>query len=256
MACGVSSSVSGLHRITRIETAQGRFIRREWASADIGALLGIDPQIEVAAQRMAARLGLAPEVIDFDADSRVMLMQHVEGVPLESDWWRRPARRVQMRDVLERLREIRSPSLPTLDIPWRVSTLLESLEARDPRLAASRRGAVQSCLSRWSMARDGDEVMVHGDLTPPNILVRADGSWCLLDWEYAHRGHADEDLAGLDGEDPELARWAQAPQEFAVRREARSLLDTLWRDLASSVTGAAPVASSVGPGQTTPPAAP
>lgn len=38
-------------------------------------------------------------------------------------------------------------------------------------------------------------VLVHGDFRVGNLLVNAQGLAAVIDWEFAHRGHALEDLA-------------------------------------------------------------
>ena len=51
--------------------------------------------------------------------------------------------------------------------------------------------------------------LCHGDLVPSNIVIKEDGSWCVLDWAHASAGNAGADAAitymrfSLD--EPELA---------------------------------------------------
>jgi len=51
--------------------------------------------------------------------------------------------------------------------------------------------------------------LCHGDLVPSNIVIKEDGSWCVLDWAHASAGNAGADAAitymrfSLDN--PELA---------------------------------------------------
>ena len=51
--------------------------------------------------------------------------------------------------------------------------------------------------------------LCHGDLVPSNIVIKEDGSWCVLDWAHASAGNAGADAAitymrfSLD--DPEFA---------------------------------------------------
>ena len=52
--------------------------------------------------------------------------------------------------------------------------------------------------------------LCHGDLVPSNIVIKEDGSWCVLDWAHASAGNAGADAAitymrfSLDA--PELAQ--------------------------------------------------
>ncbi len=38
--------------------------------------------------------------------------------------------------------------------------------------------------------------LCHGDLVPSNIIIREDGSYCILDWAHASSGNAGADAAG------------------------------------------------------------
>jgi aminoglycoside phosphotransferase (APT) family kinase protein len=57
-------------------------------------------------------------------------------------------------------------------------------------LAWLRRHAASSCAAEPSPL-----VLVHGDFRVGNLLVDAAGLAAVIDWEFAHRGHALEDLA-------------------------------------------------------------
>jgi len=239
--------VSRVNRLQRLRDGRGDLVRREWAPPAVAAALGIDPAVEVAAQRLAAAHGLAPPVIDFDPQARCMLMPFIDGTPLEADWARLPARREAMREVLVRLRAIEAASLPGIDLTERVCALHERLARIDaaagqrwqPQLERSLLDARR--LASASTPAAGGGVLVHGDLIPQNVIVRGDGSLCLIDWEYAHQGHGDEDLAGLaalsataDTVTAEVAGWSLEPGNFGVRRQLRRLLDGLWLELASA----------------------
>lgn len=238
--------MSTVNRVFEVQDARGRLVRREWAAPEIACELGIEPETEVAAQRLAAREGLAPVVLEYDRASRFFLMPFVDGVPLERDWITRPERRAAMQTLIARLRSIDASSLPTLDLSARLSELHERLARRAPERADVYQAELEACLAGLANVTRGAEVLVHGDLIPENILVRDDGSLCLLDWEYAHRGQGDEDLAGLALEHAELGAWSLAPDDFECRVRARRLLNELWHALATTW-----VASGAGPGQTT-----
>jgi aminoglycoside phosphotransferase (APT) family kinase protein len=87
--------------------------------------------------------------------------------------------------------------------------------------------------------------LVHGDLTPGNVLVRDDGTLLLLDWEYAHAGGRWDDLAALcaAAEGEPFADWASAVPDveragFEARRGLRRSLDALWYALAATLVDA------------------
>lgn len=235
MARGISSPVNLVNRVSIIDTRAGRRVRREWATPEIAASLGIDPQVEVTAQQLAAQEGFAPEIEEFDPVSRMMIMEFVEGMPLERDWMTIPARRAAMREMIDRLRSLSSPPLPSIDLGERLRALHQRLARRAPPLAESRRVELEAVLQRMPADVEADTVLVHGDLTPENVIVRPDGALCLLDWEYAHRGHGDEDLAGLALVEARLADWSVAPVHFGHRVRVRGLLDALWLDLATTL---------------------
>ena len=245
---------SGLNRLRRIETPAGWQVERVWHPGAL-AELGVDMHSEVAAQRLAARHGLAPPVLDFDPAAGVMRMPWVEGIPLEPDWPRRASRRAAMRDILGRLRAVPATDLTPLDLPERVLLLHGRLAARDAPRASAHASAVEEALAAWraASARAPSTVgtaapcLVHGDLTPGNILMRGDGSLLLLDWEYAHAGGRWDDLAALcaaAGGEP-FADWVSAvPAAERVRFEAmrglRRTLDALWCALAATLDDAPP----------------
>lgn len=251
---------SGLNRLRRIATHTGWQVERAWHPGAL-AELGADMHMEVAAQRLAARHGLAPPVLEFDPVAGVMRMPWVEGVPLEPDWPRRAQRRAAMQEMLERLRGVPASGLSPLDLPARLRLLQARLAARDAARAAPMAPAVEEALAVWgaassSCAPPGPQAphppagraaacLVHGDLTPGNILVRQDGSLLLIDWEYAHAGGPWDDLAALcaaaDGEP--FDGWTSAVPvaeraRFAAMRELRRSLDALWYALAATLDDA------------------
>lgn len=240
--------VGAVNRLQRLRDHRGLLIRREWAAPALAAALGIEPGVEVAAQRLAAEHGLAPPVLEFDPQARFMLMPFVDGVMLEADWLQRTDRCAAMRELLGGLRSIAAPALPRLDLVARVRELHARLRQLRPEAAGRWQESLETCLSTWQRAEGqgvhpvGDgEVLVHGDLIPQNVIVRPDGSLCLIDWEYAHRGHGDEDLAGLAPGDEtapwsarRLVEWSLQPARLADRRLLRRLLDGLWLELAAA----------------------
>lgn len=235
-----------VNRVIMLQDERGRLVRREWAAPRVARELGINPDAEVDAQRLAAEQGLAPAVLEYDRTRRFMVMPFVDGEPLEADWNTRPARRRAMHELISRLRSIDPSPLPTLDVAARLLELHDRLERHAPERARSYRHELDWCSERMALIGGPVTALVHGDLTPDNVLVRADGSLCLIDWEYAHRGHGDEDLAGLALATRGLDEWSLAPEEFDVRVRARGLLDDLWRELAAAL------ASDARPGQTRP----
>lgn len=239
---------ASLNRITVHRDAAGARVYREWVAENIASLIGVDPATEVAAQRIAAERGLAPAVLDFDATARVMSMSFVEGATLEVDWMLRPARCAAMQELLEKLRGIRVLQLPKIDPAERLGVLHARLGTLDASRAATLAAQVDQALEAWWRAggESRDDVLVHGDLSPANIIVRNDESLSLIDWEYAHRGDVDEDLAGLAVQIEEesaawrlLESWSRRPAVFATRVRLRRQLDTVWHALAAAASAGA-----------------
>lgn len=252
---------SGLNRLRRIATADGWQVERRW-HAGVLEELGVDMHVEVAAQRLAAQHGLAPPVLEFDPQARVLRMPWVDGVPLEADWPRRAVRRAAMRELLERLRAVPAPHLPRLDLPARVRALHGRLALRDAARADGHSAALHEAIVDWRRAQEPTDAtaeaaahpagqgvapcLVHGDLTPGNVIVCDGGALLLLDWEYAHAGGPWDELAALcPAASGDLSDWmaivpGAARHRFEATRRLRRLLDALWYDLAATLSAAAP----------------
>jgi aminoglycoside phosphotransferase (APT) family kinase protein len=56
---------------------------------------------------------------------------------------------------------------------------------------------------------DGASVPVHGDVHFGNTLADAEQLHCLIDWEFAHAGHAAEDLAFCRGHVERIVPWSE-----------------------------------------------
>lgn len=252
---------SGINRIEIRRAGSQSQVCRRWAPAPIADWLGIEPAREIAAQQLAAARGLAPAVLAFDAAKGEFSMVFIEGLPLEVDWERRPERVELLLRIIQTLRVIPANELPEMDLIARLLALHDRLAVVDAARARQWTLRVQRCVDVWralqaeESQRTADQmsapVLVHGDLCPQNILRCADGTPCLLDWEYAHRGHPDEDLAGLvaslSADSPlvaELARYSIAPELFDHRVELRRLLDALWYELARVITPQDPASSA------------
>lgn len=71
----------------------------------------------------------------------------------------------------------------------RIDPYLRTIQRRHPSLA----GAIGHYVERLLSTR---RCLVHGDYSPKNVLVGADGIW-VIDWEIIHRGDPAFDLAFL-----------------------------------------------------------
>ena len=250
-AC-TSLQAGRVNRVFRVAHPQGDLVRRELAPTLVAQRLGADPAVEVRAQALASRVGLAPEILHHDAVAGVTWMPFVEGAPLENLWWQDAQRRRAVRHSLETLRAIEiGAELPQLDLRARLLQLQGRLQDTDA--CAAQRTAddcARACaaLERYDWSSPAESCLVHSDLGPHNMLVRADGSIVMLDWEYAHRGHVLEDLAGLwvaagmhaSQLRPLLVEWCavlehvhDAPGRLETLVVVRRTLDAQWESLAT-----------------------
>lgn len=241
-----------LNRVQRLHEEGHDIVRRYWAERSIADILGSDRVAEVTAQRLVAAIGRAPPVLAVDFDAGWMSMPFVAGARIDALWWERGSSSKAVLDLLAALRLLPSAQLPMIHLADRARRLHRELEALSPQLAQRWDAPLTHCLNDWesepSLAHQALDCFVHGDLSPENLLCTPDGHLVLLDFEYAHRGHRLEDLAGLVVSCAVAARhwtnWVSGPETalFDTLVRTRVLLDGLWVDLASVLTGNAAAA--------------
>ena len=157
---------------------------------------------EAAALRLAAKLvpGRVVPVVDSDAESHVVVLQHAPG-----DWRNWQAELLAGRphagrgrwagETLGRLHAATAgdAEVAAAFADYEAFTLLrlapyhETVMERLPRLAPALAPLTEEL-------RDGRACLVHGDYAPKNILLGRDGGW-MLDAEVAHVGNPVFDLA-------------------------------------------------------------
>jgi aminoglycoside phosphotransferase (APT) family kinase protein len=133
------------------------FVMRRMPGAAAGDLWG--------AQQVAPALGLA----------LAEALAGIHAARSESMW---PAAPREARDAVQQM-------LETFERSWRAGDSTPSLVSE---LAYGWLNTHLQCI-------DGPTVPVHGDAHFANLLAENDQLVCLLDWEFAHPGHAAEDLA-------------------------------------------------------------
>jgi thiamine kinase-like enzyme len=155
------------------------------------SLLGISREAEQLANRRAAALGLAPEVVAVEEDC--LVTAYVEAEPSD------PAT-LDIEGVGRALRRFHDSGL-SLPVRFWVPDLLEDYAA-----VVRSRGAqlpTQYDAAQGLAGRIGrrmpltDPVPCHNDLLPGNLLRTPDGRLMLVDWEYAGLGHRLFDLGNL-----------------------------------------------------------
>jgi 5-methylthioribose kinase len=199
---GVSGDVfavdaAGLRLVVKRPLARLR-VEAEWLADDVRIVT------EARALRLAGDVtpGVVPRVVDLDAEQRVLVM---EAAPAGWRNWRDEllAGRVDT-SVARRLGEALSrwhaataaapdvrDRFPSNDVfvQLRIDPFHRTVAGRHPDLAA----AIEQVADGLLRSRT---CLVHGDFSPKNVLVGADGAW-VLDWEVAHVGDPVFDVAFL-----------------------------------------------------------
>ena len=158
-------------------------------------LLGIDRRNEVACQKAAHSIGIAPELV-YHEDG-VLISRYVSGRTLAAEDVRDPAFLPRLAAVLRRLHG----SWDRLTGPFLYFCTFQTVRAYATtahRLGARLPGDVDECLEdarRLSrQLAPFVPVLCHNDLLASNIIAD-DGRVWLVDWEYAGMGHPLFDLA-------------------------------------------------------------
>jgi len=157
------------------------------------ALLGIDRQVESAAARMAASIGIGPEVIAFVAEC--LITRFVEGSPVPPEVMRRPENLARTADALRTLHQ--APIIPGRFDSFRV---VEEYAA-----TAAEHGVDPPPDFEWAKgvadrieATRGPQQLVpgHHDLLNANFIDAGD-RLVIVDWEYAGMSDRFFDLANF-----------------------------------------------------------
>jgi thiamine kinase-like enzyme len=156
-------------------------------------LLGIDREVEYAANLAAAAIGVAPEVVDFLRPEGCLVTRFVDGRPIEPDEMGRPE---MIARVARTLRTVHA--LPPVRATFSAFRVVDEYA----RLSRERRVRFPDDFDR--LHRHLDEIsdrpgsnvrLCHNDLLNANFLD--DGTLRILDWEYAGMGDVYFDLANF-----------------------------------------------------------
>jgi Ser/Thr protein kinase RdoA (MazF antagonist) len=150
----------------------------------------------LAAQRLAAERGIAPDIILADASVGATISAKVEGIPFGIALAQpevRPRALRNLSETLARLHAIPAPDLPPFD-PSLGQALWDqqSLRAGFPAWAMP-----LGTLITWgsvALERDQRRVLSHNDVNPANLLWDGSQVW-MVDWENAALAHPYLDLA-------------------------------------------------------------
>jgi len=163
----------------------------------------IDRPAELHNARLAASIGVAPEVLFFDAEDGTMLTRFIaDSVTLDARRMRDPATLSLAARTMKRLHESglafagRMELFPKID---EYLALIDERRADDCGLHAAR-GRAEALRPAFEQAA-APIVPCHIDPTPANFLLARAAAGLpalyLIDWEYAAMGEAAWDLAGL-----------------------------------------------------------
>ena len=195
----------GASRETWAFTAGGRplILRRDppGRPADFGSMA-----LEAAAIQAAAAAGLAvPDLVAVDNGDGLgtagMVMARVDGETLARRILRDPgfagaraALTGQLARFMAGLHRIPPGDVPGLPEPDPLA-YLEEMYAEVDDVSPTFDITLRWLAGHRPVRRDGDRVVVHGDLRLGNVIVGPDGLRAVIDWELVHAGDPAEDLA-------------------------------------------------------------
>jgi thiamine kinase-like enzyme len=151
-------------------------------------LLGIDREAEHAASRVAAGLGLAPEVVAFVEPEGYLVTRYVEG----------EVGRVEVEQVGALLRRLHDgPPLPSRFDSFRVVEIYRATALARGGVVPPAYERAKQIAERIERARGGVTARpCHNDLLNANFIADGDRLW-IVDWEYAGMGDPFFDLANF-----------------------------------------------------------
>ena len=145
-------------------------------------------QNEAAAVRLAAKIGIAPEV--HYASDGYMITDFILGQGLRLGVGIDPQLMEMIARLLRRLHEFTATGIEN---SFDLGQILNGYLARlGPTLSSPVVQSVKDILGRMPVLHS--QCLVHGDLVPNNFIHDGQRLW-LIDWEYAGLGHPAVDLA-------------------------------------------------------------
>jgi thiamine kinase-like enzyme len=151
-------------------------------------LLGIDRAAEHTASRVAAGLGLAPEVVAFVEPEGYLVTRYVDGRVGEVDVGRVGA-------VLRRLHD--GPALPSRFDSFRVVEIYRATATERGVAIPAAYGQASEVARRIEKSRAGAKPRpCHNDLLNANFIADGERLW-IVDWEYAGMGDPFFDLGNF-----------------------------------------------------------
>ena len=151
-------------------------------------LLGIDRRAEHAASRIAAELGLAPEVVDFVEPEGYLVTRYVDG----------EVGRVDVEQVGRALRRLHAgPAFPARFDSFRVVEVYRATALERGVAAPAAYDKAKEVADAIERRRAGVAPRpCHNDLLNANFISDGESLW-LVDWEYAGMGDPFFDLGNF-----------------------------------------------------------
>jgi thiamine kinase len=189
-----------------VTTDEGRFVVRLGTVHD--ELLAIDRRVESTVQRLAAHVGVAPDIVHADAASGLLVTRYVEGRGWAGADFADPAGIDRLCAQLASLQSIEvraAQGIGRLEPIALARAYVERILAAAPGEKAQLEALLGQAgrRSRDTGASARRPVLVHSDLHGSN-LVDGERLW-LIDWEYAALADPLHDLACLLAYHPQAA---------------------------------------------------
>lgn len=191
-------------------------------------LLGIDRNAEHAASRVAAKLGLAPEVVAFLEPEGYLVTRFVVG----------DVGRVDVAEVGAALRRLHDgPSIPSRFDSFRVVETYRAIAEGRGVPVPPDYGWASETAGRIEEHRRGAPILpCHNDLLNANFIADGSRLW-IVDWEYAGRGDPFFDLGNFavnheldaDGERLLLESYGSSDAEsLTLMRFMSDFREAMW----------------------------
>jgi thiamine kinase-like enzyme len=176
----------------KVEVAGEVFVVR--LAGERTELLGIDRASEVAACKMAASLGIGPELVHLDLTQGVFVTRFIEGSPV-------PPEQVGVEPIVGEM----ATALRRIHAAGSIHATFNTFELVPAYRALAAQSGVAPGFDDASMLRSLERVaavrpwqpaaLCHNDLLNSNLIH--DGQVRIVDWEYAGMGDCFFDLANL-----------------------------------------------------------
>ncbi|MHB8294920.1 MAG: choline kinase family protein [Acidimicrobiales bacterium] len=165
------------------------------------AALGIDRRLEAEAARLAASLGVGPEVVAATPEGH-MVTRFVDGAPVSAERLREPDVICQ---VARALRVVHAGGeigggfavFRVVESYWDIASSSKQGAAVVAELAGEHDRLAGTARRVEGAHRGGARVFCHNDLLSANLIERPGGALTIVDWEYAGMGDPFFDLANL-----------------------------------------------------------